>query len=106
MPVRLNLLEFIKLSGTPLQNNLSEYYAMVNFVKPQLLGSFSEFKNRFVNPIQVWIERSISMQIAIDDFLIFLPQNGQHSDSTDRDVRIMKKRSFILSDLLKGCMQR
>jgi len=30
----------------------------------------------------------------------------QHSDSTERDVRIMKKRSFILSDLLKGCLQR
>lgn len=57
---------------------------MVNFVKPQLLGTIAEFKNRFVNPIQ----------------------NGQHSDSTDRDVRIMKKRSFILNDLLKGCMQR
>ncbi|XP_059093491.1 transcriptional regulator ATRX-like isoform X2 [Tigriopus californicus] len=74
----------ILLTGTPLQNNLSEYFAMVNFVKPQLLGTFNEFKNRFVNPIQ----------------------NGQHSDSTDRDVRVMKKRSFILSDLLKGCMQR
>merc|ERR1719422_2341695 len=74
----------IILTGTPLQNNLSEYFAMVNFVKPNLLGTFKEFKNRFVNPIQ----------------------NGQHSDSTDRDVRIMKKRSFILSDLLKGCMQR
>ncbi len=72
------------LTGTPLQNNLSEYYAMVNFVKPQLLGTYHEFKNRFVNPIQ----------------------NGQHSDSTERDVRIMKKRSFILSDLLKGCLQR
>ena len=57
---------------------------MVNFVKPSLLGTFNEFKNRFVNPIQ----------------------NGQHSDSTDRDVRIMKRRSFILNDLLKGCMQR
>ena len=74
----------IILTGTPLQNNLSEYFAMVDFVKPKLLGTFKEFKNRFVNPIQ----------------------NGQHSDSTDRDVRIMKKRSFILSDLLKGCMQR
>ena len=74
----------IILTGTPLQNNLSEYFAMVDFVKPKLLGSFNEFKNRFVNPIQ----------------------NGQHSDSTDRDVRVMKKRSYILSDLLKGCMQR
>ena len=74
----------IILTGTPLQNNLNEYFAMVDFVKPKLLGTYKEFKNRFVNPIQ----------------------NGQHSDSTDRDVRIMKKRSFILSDLLKGCMQR
>merc|ERR1712026_618670 len=57
---------------------------MVDFVKPKLLGTFAEFRNRFVNPIT----------------------NGQSSDSTDRDVRIMKKRSFILNDLLKGCMQR
>merc|ERR1719346_957350 len=81
---KIKTLRRIILTGTPLQNNLSEYFAMVNFVKPNLLGTFNEFKNRFVNPIQ----------------------NGQHSHSTDRDVRIMKKRSFILNDLLKGCMQR
>ncbi len=57
---------------------------MVNFVKPNLLGTRKEFMNRFVNPII----------------------NGQHSDSTDRDIRTMKKRSFILNDLIKGCMQR
>ena len=74
----------IVLTGTPLQNNLKEYFEMVNFVKPHLLGTRKEFLNRFVNPIV----------------------NGQHSDSTERDVRTMKKRSFILSDLLKGCMQR
>ena len=74
----------IILTGTPLQNNLSEYFAMVDFVKPKLLGTYNEFRNRFVNPIT----------------------NGQASDSTERDVRIMKKRSFILNDLLKGCLQR
>jgi len=74
----------IILTGTPLQNNLKEYYEMVNFVKPNLMGTRKEFMNRFVNPIV----------------------NGQHSDSTDRDVNTMKKRSFILNDLIKGCMQR
>jgi len=74
----------IILTGTPLQNNLSEYFAMVDFVKPKLLGTFNEFRNRFVNPIT----------------------NGQSLDSTDRDVRVMKKRAFILNDLLKGCLQR
>jgi transcriptional regulator ATRX len=74
----------IILTGTPLQNNLKEYYEMVNFVKPSLMGTRKEFMNRFVNPIV----------------------NGQHSDSTDRDVNMMKKRSFLLNDMLKGCMQR
>ena len=74
----------IVLTGTPLQNNLKEYYEMVNFVKPNLMGTRKEFMNRFVNPII----------------------NGQHTDSTERDIRMMKKRAFILNDLLKGCMQR
>ena len=45
----------------------------------QSAGTRKEFMNRFVNPIV----------------------NGQHSDSTERDIRMMKKRSFILNDFLK-----
>ena len=74
----------IVLTGTPLQNNLNEYYEMVNFVQPNLLGTRKEFLDKFVNPIT----------------------NGQHSDSTKEDILLMKKRSLVLNNLLKGCMQR
>lgn len=57
---------------------------MVNFVKPNLLGSQREFANRFANPIK----------------------NGQHSNSTQRDVQLMKKRAHVLFKTLDGCVQR
>lgn len=68
------------LTGTPLQNSLSEYYTMINFVKPGLLGGFKEFQTRFIIPIQ----------------------NGQMIDSDDKDVRVMRKRCHVLHSKLKG----
>ncbi|XP_049826069.1 transcriptional regulator ATRX homolog isoform X4 [Aethina tumida] len=74
----------IVLTGTPMQNNLLEYYQMVNFVKPNLLGTLNEFKTNFVNPIR----------------------NGQYDDSTTEDCRLMKKRTHVLNQLLKETVQR
>ncbi|XP_047519426.1 uncharacterized protein LOC125059176 [Pieris napi] len=74
----------IVLTGTPMQNNLREYYCMVNFVKPHLLGTYYEFSNRFENPIM----------------------NGQHRDSIEEDIRLMKTRTHILHKVLEGCLQR
>ncbi|CAZ80866.1 unnamed protein product [Tuber melanosporum] len=41
----------VVLSGTPLQNDLHEYFIMVDFVNPGLLESYSTFKKEFENPI-------------------------------------------------------
>lgn len=56
---------------------------MVNFVKPNLLGTRKEFQNRFVHPIT----------------------NGQFEDSTTQDVKLMKRRAHVLHKMLDGIVQ-
>jgi len=56
---------------------------MVQFVKPNLLGTRKEFLNRFVNPIT----------------------NGQFEDSTAHDVKVMKRRAHVLHKMLEGSVQ-
>lgn len=74
----------IILTGTPLQNNMSEYHCMVSFVKPNLLGTQKEFNNRFMNPIT----------------------HGQSANASPWHVKLMKKRVHILNKLLAGCVHR
>jgi DNA repair and recombination protein RAD54B len=47
----LNTDKRVILSGTPLQNDLSEFFSMVDFVNPGLLGKYSTFKREFETPI-------------------------------------------------------
>jgi len=58
-------------------------HCMVDFIRPNLLGSIKEFTNRFINPIT----------------------NGQYSDSTAFDVKLMKRRSHVLHRMLEGFVQ-
>ncbi|KZC14747.1 DNA repair and recombination protein RAD54B, partial [Dufourea novaeangliae] len=41
----------ILLSGTPMQNDLQEFFALIDFVNPGILGSNYEFTNYYENPI-------------------------------------------------------
>lgn len=47
----LNTQRRIILSGTPIQNDLSEFYTMVDFVNPGLLATYNTFKKEFEGPI-------------------------------------------------------
>jgi DNA repair and recombination protein RAD54 and RAD54-like protein len=39
------------LSGTPIQNDLSEYFSLLNFANPNYLGSKNDFRKNFENII-------------------------------------------------------
>lgn len=74
----------IVLTGTPMQNSLKEYYTMVDFVKPNILGNFKDFTTTFIKPIDA----------------------GQFIESSDESVKVMKQRTFILHKLLEYCVHR
>lgn len=80
----IRTLRRIALTDTPLQNNLKEYFCMVDFIKPHLLGTMKEFCNRFANPIE----------------------NGQFTDSTVNDIALMTRRLHVLHKLLDGSIHR
>ncbi|KAI0977770.1 hypothetical protein GJ496_009536 [Pomphorhynchus laevis] len=74
----------IILTGTPLQNSLDEYHCMVSLVSPKLLGEYKDFKHRFVLPIN----------------------KGMLADSTESDVKLMKKRVHVLHSMLDEVILR
>lgn len=47
----LNVQKRVILSGTPIQNDLSEYFALLNFANPNLLGTRAEFRKKYELPI-------------------------------------------------------
>ena len=73
------------LTGYPLQNNLVEYWYMVDFIRPDhYLGPLVQFKDLFVYPIQ----------------------RGSANDSVPAEVALMRDRTHILYSLLKGFVHR
>lgn len=42
----------LALSGTPIENNLTELYSLFRFLNPAMFGSLEEFNREYTNPIQ------------------------------------------------------
>ncbi|XP_078157888.1 DNA repair/recombination protein [Carex rostrata] len=73
----------ILLSGTPMQNDLEEFYSMVNFTNPGILGDASYFRRYFEAPIisgreptatseekKLGAERSSELSSKVNQFIL------------------------------------
>lgn len=47
----------IALTGSPLANNVEEYFSMIDWVAPNYLGPLPEFRDIYVRPIQAGLDR-------------------------------------------------
>ncbi|RMY03184.1 hypothetical protein D0868_07588 [Hortaea werneckii] len=107
----LNVKKRVILSGTPIQNDLSEYFALLNFANPGYLGTRQEFRKQFEIPIlrgrdaagsdadvQKGTERLTQLLAMVNKFIIrrsneilskYLPLKYEHVDARgrDRDVK-------------------
>ncbi|XP_020237119.1 protein CHROMATIN REMODELING 25 isoform X2 [Cajanus cajan] len=73
----------ILLSGTPLQNDLEEFFAMVNFTNPGILGDIAHFRRYYEAPIicgrepaappeekKLGAERSAELSVNVNRFIL------------------------------------
>ena len=74
----------VLLSGTPIQNDLLEYFALVSFVNPGSLGTAADFRRHFENPIL----------------------RGRDSYATDDEQKKGNERLKELLDRVNSCMLR
>lgn len=81
---KVNCKRRIIISGTPIQNDLLEYYSLVDFVNPGLLGNSSEFRRTYENPIS----------------------KGRDADASDHQVALGQERQKSMISIVERCLIR
>ena len=74
----------VMLSGTPMQNHLDEFYAMVGFCNPGLLGTPAEFAKHYERPILA----------------------GREPDASEKQLELARERNAALSELVNKFVLR
>ncbi|KAG7272523.1 hypothetical protein CRUP_006812, partial [Coryphaenoides rupestris] len=74
----------VLISGTPIQNDLLEYFSLVHFVNAGILGTAQEFKKRFELPIL----------------------KGRDADASDKDRQAGEEKLKELISIVNRCLIR
>ncbi len=76
----------LALSGTPIENRLSELWALFRSISPGLFGSWERFRTRFVTPIEKGKdpERRVSLARLIKPFILRRTKDDVLKDLPER----------------------
>lgn len=53
----------LAISGTPIENNLSELFSLFHFLNPAMFGSFTQFNSHYLTPIQKDNDKEATRQL-------------------------------------------
>ncbi|AOW01360.1 YALI0B07513p [Yarrowia lipolytica CLIB122] len=81
---QLNVKRRVILSGTPIQNDLLEYFSLLNFSNPGLLGTKGEFRKNYEIPIL----------------------KGRDADGTDKDVEKAEAKLLEMASIVSPLIIR
>ena len=86
----------IALTGSPLANNIEEYYALIDWIAPNYLGDHIEFKARYAEPIQQGTYKDCSEADYIESRKIL------KALQSDLEPKVHRADLTVLKGKLKG----
>lgn len=118
---RLNGQHKISLSGTPIENSLSDLWSQMQFINPGLLGTYAFFKREFISPIEKGADdiKKEQLRNMVSPFLLRRTKEQVAKDLPELDVQVFysemageqkklyekeksKARNFLLENYDKG----
>lgn len=93
----------IALTGSPMANNVEEYYTMINWVAPNFLGPLKEFQDIYATPIQQgmykdssgWEKRKALKQLKVLNITV-APKVNRHTTKMAAKDSLPPKQEFVL----------
>ncbi len=87
----------ISLSGTPIENSLSDLWSQMEFINPGMLGSYTFFKDYFKIPIekQQNQERIEELRTLIDPFILRRTKEQVAKDLPELSEQIMYTQMLV-----------
>lgn len=84
------------LTGTPIQNDLNEFYTIINFINPGILGTFAHFKRVYITPIT----RARDVNNKHNDQIVSLGESRSQDLIEITKKFILRRTSSIIADYL------